>query len=105
MKRKMKLFALAAVMLCVVFIILPVLEYPKLEPVTVTVHTDAAAVITDRANYAANKEKHNINGRININTASAEQLSLLSGIGQAKAEAIIMYRREHGKFTSPEELI
>lgn len=41
---------------------------------------------------------------ININTASAEQLSLLSGIGAAKAAAIISYREEHGSFASIEDL-
>lgn len=42
---------------------------------------------------------------INLNTASAEQLSSLSGVGKAKAEAIVQYRETHGKFSSLEELI
>ena len=42
---------------------------------------------------------------ININTASAEELELLSGIGEVKARAIIAYREEHGGFTSVEELV
>lgn len=41
---------------------------------------------------------------LNINTATAEQLTTLNGIGQAKAEAIIRYREAHGKFTSLNEL-
>lgn len=39
-------------------------------------------------------------GLININTATSEQLQSLSGIGQAKAEAIIAYREENGDFSS-----
>ena len=41
---------------------------------------------------------------INLNTATAEQLAELKGIGQMKAEAIIQYREEHGKFESLDEL-
>jgi competence protein ComEA len=44
--------------------------------------------------------------RINLNTASAEALQkTLSGIGAAKAEAIVAYRDENGAFTSVDELI
>jgi len=42
--------------------------------------------------------------KIDVNTASTEQLSSLEGIGKAKAEAIVRYRSEHGKFNSIEEL-
>lgn len=43
---------------------------------------------------------------VNINTADAEALSsLLSGIGQARAEAIVRYREMYGPFESIEELM
>ncbi len=43
---------------------------------------------------------------ININTADAETLaSGLKGVGQAKAEAIVAYRTQHGEFTSVDELV
>ncbi len=41
---------------------------------------------------------------ININTASAEELQLLSGIGEVKAAAIVAYRKEHGAFSDISEL-
>ena len=42
--------------------------------------------------------------KININTASKEQLMLLSGIGELTAESIIAYREGYGAFKTIEEL-
>jgi competence protein ComEA len=43
--------------------------------------------------------------KVNINTASAEQISTtMTGIGENKAKAIVEYRKSHGKFKSVEEL-
>lgn len=44
-------------------------------------------------------------GKVNLNTATAEQLDSLPGIGASKAEDILNYREEHGGFTSIEELM
>ncbi len=43
---------------------------------------------------------------VNINTASAEQLSgVLKGIGIKKAQAIVSWREKNGKFASIEQLL
>lgn len=43
---------------------------------------------------------------VNINTATAEQLAeALNGVGQARAEAIVAYREEHGPFMHIDELV
>ncbi len=41
---------------------------------------------------------------VNINEATGPELVALPGIGPAMAARIIAYRREHGRFTSVEEL-
>lgn len=45
-----------------------------------------------------------INGKININAASAQDLSLLPGIGDGLANAIVEYREQNGPFSSIMEL-
>lgn len=42
----------------------------------------------------------NTNNIININSATMEELQKISGIGEAKAKAIITYREKNGKFKS-----
>ena len=43
--------------------------------------------------------------KVNINTASAEQIaSAMSGIGDSKANAIVDYRTNHGQFKSIDAL-
>lgn len=44
-------------------------------------------------------------GKVNINTATKEELMTLTGIGEAKADMIIQYREEHGAFDSIEGLM
>ena len=43
--------------------------------------------------------------KININKASAEELTQLQGIGQKYAAKIVEYRDQNGPFASPEDLM
>lgn len=42
---------------------------------------------------------------VNINQASKEELMTLPGIGESKADKIIAYREENGRFSSPEGIM
>jgi len=42
--------------------------------------------------------------QVNINTATAQELQTLNGIGPAKATAIVEYRTANGPFKSPEDI-
>jgi len=42
--------------------------------------------------------------KVNINTASVQQLMTLKGIGETKAKAIKAYVKTHGKFVSVKDL-
>jgi competence protein ComEA len=43
--------------------------------------------------------------RININTASVEELQRLQGIGPALASRIVEHRRKHGPFKRPQDIV
>lgn len=76
-------------------------EIEKLKEVkTVTEYIEKECNCPDVSNSACvtkpTSEKNNTatNSKININTSSLEELMKLSGIGEAKAKAIIEYRRK-----------
>jgi competence protein ComEA len=53
----------------------------------------------ERATKAADPQ-----GKIDLNSADAKSLTLLKGIGEKRAEAIIKYREANGPFKSIDEL-
>lgn len=53
----------------------------------------------------ASDSEAELNEKININTATADELTALYGIGEAKAAAIIEYREKSGEFFNIEEIM
>ncbi len=63
---------------------------------TTTVSTQGTSTTSDSSNSS---------GLININTATAEELDELPGVGPSTAAAIIQDREENGPFSSPEDIM
>jgi comEA protein len=71
----------------------------------------ASTVVTPAAEKPApepaaedTRQAKTLTTKINLNTATAEELDLLPGVGKATALAIIEYRTKHGKFRTISEL-
>lgn len=68
------------------------------------IYVETPCVCEEIKNDACYKENENNNGKININTASVEDLMKLSGIGESKAKLIIEYRNNNGLFTNIDDI-
>ncbi len=71
--------------------------------------TNTNFILNEEENIESDKieetdKTESISGKVNLNTASEDELQVAPGIGPSKAQAIIKYREQYGKFTSVEEL-
>ncbi len=62
----------------------------------------AAFMLSDAA-FAAGKKAPT--AKVNLNTATVEQLTTLPGVGPKLAARIVEYRQKSGSFRNPQELI
>jgi competence ComEA-like helix-hairpin-helix protein len=53
---------------------------------------------------ASRPSKKEVTGKININTATEEQLMLLPTVGPSKAERVVTWRKKNGGFKRPADL-
>ena len=68
-------------------------------------NASADARNTDRAADLTAAFQTEVPEPVNVNTADAAKLEKLPGIGPAKAAAILEYRKDHGFFRVPEDLM
>lgn len=52
-----------------------------------------------------NSQSNHSSGLVNINEASKEQLMTLPGIGESKANSILRYREQNGRFSTIEDIM
>ncbi|OOF40395.1 competence protein ComE [Rodentibacter rarus] len=66
----------------------------------------SAEPVAVQAEITKNEMSKNMEDKLNINTATANEIQKsLTGIGAKKAEAIVQYREKHGHFTTAEQLL
>ena len=61
----------------------------------------AVALFLNSVAFAENNAE---NVKIDLNAATVKELSALPGVGKKRAEAIVAYRAENGKFESVDEI-
>ena len=54
---------------------------------------------------AKTKKSAALEGKLNVNTATSEQLTMLPGIGEATAKNIMDYRTQNGNFKAVDDLL
>lgn len=83
----------------------PTIESFSTESPTIESSTTESFTKESSATGSSSSKSEKITTKININTASVEELQTLKGIGPATAKSIILYREEYGAFSAIEEIM
>jgi len=73
---------------------------PALAASTPSTPVEKAAPVHDHA-----KADHPADGKVHLNSAGAEQLQTLKGVGPSTAQAILDWREQFGPFKSVDQLL
>lgn len=68
-------------------------------------HNEVAITIKSAQHSASYDGADNVDQRLNINTASFDELQEIPGVGPALAQQIVDYREEYGDYESSEDLL
>jgi competence protein ComEA len=90
----------------------PALAGPVTQPAVARPVAGGSAVSAPSANSVSDPEdkggvrplKKEVTGKLNLNTATAEQLLLLPSVGPSKAERIVVWRKKNGGFKRTADL-
>ena len=80
-------------------------QITQIIPSTAVNVTDASMMVTQKKSIADPTVVPGEDKRVNLNTATLEELDALPGVGPSTAKNIIAYREAHGGFAAPEELM
>ncbi len=78
-------------------------ETTELEPTKAS--AEAAATISPSQEPPEEPTEADVQEKVNLNTATAEELDVLPGIGPVLAQRIIEYRENQGGFQTAEEIV
>jgi competence ComEA-like helix-hairpin-helix protein len=74
-------------------------------PTPLVTTTAASATAQPEQPNAAKKSNHkDLSGKLNLNTATEDQLMLLPTVGPSKAERVVAWRKKNGGFKRTEDL-
>ena len=74
------------------------------QPIVAATSTGAKLSDDSDAFRSGRPAKKDVTGKININTATEEQLMLLPTVGPSKAERVVTWRKKNGGFKRPADL-
>jgi len=102
------LLRIAAASFCIAAAAANVVSFVGGKEAQITVNRSPETPVYREVSEAPVKEEYPVkakeDGRIDLNTATSEELQTLKGIGPTNAKAIIDYRDRYGGFTCIEEI-
>lgn len=101
----MKIKLAFALLLIAVFFLGIAVPYMTFLPGSIVIKSESGKITSLKPLKAVHTQMKETDKRVNINTATKEELDGLPGIGEVLAERIIEYRETNGEFETVEEIM